>query len=320
MANVTRAAHQRGLARKAADGKARIALMHMYVNNVGVLCMLWQRFRKCLDSSDVRQSISRVLVQAVTDAEKGLLIFKILRHRLRFIPSVKMCWASPGGRYIRSQAPPVLLGWAKAILHPDLPYELEISHKGAGLKIKEDCRLSLKELRDLGLSGFIEILDPVTMEHADTIGYPGLISSSGYDGILFGPIALLNEADKGVRNTFTIKNVTTSHVDCTPTAEASDRGQDMPARRISVRLHKMRINTRSHGPCEDLSSLEAAAEAARAGRTRRCRMAVPSRGITQARRAHKEVFLGHTSACVLLKAGCEITVCYGRSYRRRGYL
>ncbi|KAG5185488.1 hypothetical protein JKP88DRAFT_289233 [Tribonema minus] len=165
------------------------------------------------------------------------------------------------------------------------------------------------------------------MAFARNIDYPSLLASSGFIGIMFGSVALLNEADKGISNSFTFKNVSPSDVNLGRSTAIADAASGLASDTASATAAPLdtahdtaAISTRSGGAVVDRAALDAAAEDAWLAHAQRRRVEVPSRGMTLIERDHKEVFLKHPRETVYFKAGDEITLYYEKPFTASSYL
>jgi hypothetical protein len=113
---------------------------------------------------------------------------------------------SKSGRSIsrlETEVKPLLLEYAEALLDPKLPYEVRwVPGKNLGVYAKQAFTASYSELKGVGLWGVVEMLStPFTAELAVNMGYNSVYAHRGVEGILSGPVSLLNEASPSVSST-----------------------------------------------------------------------------------------------------------------------
>eukprot|EP00953_Heterococcus_sp_UTEX-ZZ885_P014708 8315-Heterococcus_DN1.PRE.1 len=206
----------------------------------------------------------------------------------------------------------------------DRPFVVdEIMGKGLGLVATRAFSASVQTLQDpFGMKGFIEVLRAEQWKEAVAINHPCLFDDAGFTGILFGPLALLNENKD---SQLVLKPLST--------AEPGKKRKRRSERRQSEALDQCsdsdcdfapdgsrviaQMCLRSTGSI-DLSVL--AEQQAQAGETakealQRLQAKQNSKTVDPRKREHKQVRLkGEAIELIHFNNGDEITLHYGEQY------
>jgi hypothetical protein len=201
----------------------------------------------------------------------------------------------------------------------------EINGKGLGFVATRAFSASVQTLQDkYGIKGFVEILKEEQWDEAVALNHPCLFDDAGFAGILFGPLALLNESED---SQLELKPLSTS--------EPGTKRKRNRARRQSEALDhssesecksepdgsrgnaNARMCLRSTGSIgvDVLAKLQAQAEETAKDALQRLKAKKNSKTVDPRKREYKEIRLkGRVDMLMHFKDGDEITLHYGKQY------
>eukprot|EP00953_Heterococcus_sp_UTEX-ZZ885_P015285 8613-Heterococcus_DN1.PRE.2 len=285
---------------------------------------LWDKFVERLRERNVRTQLRQLFQQKHEKdwrAEVAKLFKKDLSNMARACKN-----ESSKARFKAAAVQELLLSAKTTCGADDRPFVVdEIKDKDLGLIATRAFSASVQTLQDqYGIKAFIEVLKEEQWEEAVALNYPCLFDDAGFTGILFGPLALLNESK-------------TSQLELKPLSTA-EPGQER--KRRSERQQSEALEQSSESECESepdsscknaqmclrstgsigvgvLAKQQAQAEETAREALQRLKAKQNSKTADPRKRKHKQVRLkGEAIKLIHFNKGDEITLYYGEQYRQ----
>ncbi|KAG5176817.1 hypothetical protein JKP88DRAFT_265281 [Tribonema minus] len=177
---------------------------------VSAPCFAWLRYYSFIKRGSDELELVRQAVADGTEEEQRRRIWQLLETTVLKGDIIQRRHKNESAlRTFKYRLMPILHQYALATLGPVLPYSVKYTQgKQLGAYVRGDASLSSQQLEASGLKGWVEPLSsPFNATIATTMGYPSCINDMGWDGLLYGPMSLLNEADNPVKSLFQFKSL-----------------------------------------------------------------------------------------------------------------